>query len=908
MKLTKILFTLLITTFLFNLSASAQQDSVALNNIISKTKRLSDEQPIEKVYLHFDKPYYAVADTVWFKAYVTTEQNVPSPLSKIVYVELWTAKDSLVQTVKLPVKNSVAYGNIPLNMNTYKQGNYYVRAYTLWMANFDNAFFFTKTILIGEAIDKQLITNITLSSEPSDKNIKTNAKIQFRDMSKKAYANKVVNWQVFSNYDVFAKGKATTDQNGVITISVTSKNGEPITKGSILASINIAEKETVNASFDLKQTANNVDFQFFPEGGELISGIPNQVAFKAVKISGLSVDVKGSIIDEQNNELTTFTSSFGGMGSFFLTPEVGKTYRAKTTFKDGSVKIFELPKAVATGIGLQVINSNTEFINLKILANTPYFEANKDKTFFVVAQNSNVVYYAAKASLKNQVIITKLPKSSFPSGIVQLTLFDTNNQPLSERLVFILHPNTINLSVKSDLPQYKPRQKVKLTVDAKSSTNLPLVGDFSVSVTDEQKVPVDENSETTILSSLLLSSDLKGYVEKPNYYFTKTDDKKLAELDKLMLTQGYRRFSYKAILAGEYPLINFLPEQGINITGTLRDRTGMPVRKGAMRLMVTGKPISAETVTSNMGVFNFQNLNLPDSSQVVVSAKYNANAANLMIMLDGVPSPAASRNPNVADEVANIDTVLSAYLNNSQKQYRYLRTLKTVEIKGAPIKKPSHSDHPSLSGLSPNPDHLLSGDRFNAGCTFLLQCLKTMATGLTFENENFYVSRDFNAGSKTPVQVFINGNPVDARDINSVSASEVESVEIFLKDDLGTVDRTYGTRGVMVINTKKAPVGKKISKQELMDMLPKANIITYSPPGYAKEREFYSPKYLPGAPITSSDLRTTLYWNPKVVTDDKGNYSFEFFNADGKGTYRVVVEGLDKSGNLGRAVYHYTVK
>jgi hypothetical protein len=237
-----------------------------------------------------------------------------------------------------------------------------------------------------------------------------------------------------------------------------------------------------------------------------------------------------------------------------------------------------------------------------------------------------------------------------------------------------------------------------------------------------------------------------------------------------------------------------------------------------------------------------------------------------------------------------------------------MRTLKTVEIKGAPIKKPSHADHSALSGLNMTPDHLLSADRFTAGCNFLLDCLKTMATGMTFDTENFYVSRDYNQGSKTPVQVFINGNPVDARDINNVSIAELESVEIFLKDDLGTVDRAYGTKGVLVINTKKPPVGKKITKEELMNMLPKTNIITFNPMGYAKEREFYSPKYLPNAIINSNDLRTTIYWNPKLITDEKGNVSFEFFNADGRGSYRAVVEGFDKNGNIGRAIYRYTVK
>ena len=143
MRLTRILLTIFSLLFIFNLNALAQDaDSLTLTKIITKTKKLSDEQPVEKVYLHFDKPYYAVADTMWFKAYVTIEQNTPTPLSKIVYVDVYTAKDSLVQTVKLPVKNGVAYGHVPLNMQNYKQGNYYVRAYTLWMINFSDGYNF----------------------------------------------------------------------------------------------------------------------------------------------------------------------------------------------------------------------------------------------------------------------------------------------------------------------------------------------------------------------------------------------------------------------------------------------------------------------------------------------------------------------------------------------------------------------------------------------------------------------------------------------------------------------------------------------------------------------------------------------------------------------------------------------
>ncbi len=895
-------------TFISLSSAFAQQDTIALQNILNKTKRLTEAQPIEKIYVHFDKPYYAVADTVWLKAYLTTSHNIPSQLSKIIYVEMYNEVDSLVQTVKLPVVNSVAYGNIPLGMNSFKQGNYYVRAYTMWMLNFDSAYFFSKNILIGEAIDKKLLTTISYQDTPTDKGIKTTARIQFRDIEKKPIANKAVNWRVFHNYDVFSRGKGTTDANGYLTVSVTSKPGDPISKGSLVADINVLEKELASASFNIKQSDQEIDFQFFPEGGALITGIPNQVGFKAVKSNGLGVDVKGVIIDQSNNEVGTFSSSFAGIGNLFLSPTPSNTYRAKYTAKDGISKTIDFPKPVAEGITLQVNNATAEEITLRVVANDAFFANHKEKLFSLVAQNSNVVGYAAKITLKNQLTIVKIPKENFPSGIVQITLFNEKEEPLSERLAFILHTNSMQLALKADLPTYKPRQKVKLSINAKSKGQ-PIIGDFSIAVTDEQKVPIDENKETTILSSLLLTSDLTGYVEKPNYYFNKTDAKKLADLDRLMLTQGYRRFAYKDILAGKFSKVFLLPEQGINISGTLRDLTGMPIKKGMMRMMVTGKPISAAVSTSNVGVFNFKNLVFPDSSQVVITARSNPNYNNLMIMLDGLPSAAKGRNIYAPDEIENIDTALASYLNNSQRQYRFLRTLKTVEIKGTAVKKPSSADHPTLAGLSVIPDRFIDGSQLQ-GCNFLLECVRTQAQSFTYniDEQKFYITRDYNQGSRIPAAIFLNGMNIDANGLSSITGNDVESIEIFLTDPLGTVDRIYGTKGVIAINTKKAPKGEKLSKEAFLAMIPKKYEIKYTPMGYSKEREFYSPKYLPNSPITSSDLRTTVYWNPKLITDESGNVTVEFNNADGKGNYKAVVEGIDKNGNVGRTVIRYSVK
>ncbi|CAM4169548.1 hypothetical protein SAMN06265348_105348 [Pedobacter westerhofensis] len=906
MNYLKLSFAFFILCFTISISASAQQDTAILSNILNKSKIIADRYPAEKVYLHFDKPYYSVADTMYFKAYLTFEQNVPSPLSKVVYVDLINSQDSIVKTLKLPVTNSVAYGSLDLDMINFKQGNYHVRAYTVWMFNAGPEYFFTKSIPIGEAIDKKLITHISYNTAQTDKSQVIDARIQFKNLDKIPQAGKTVNWSVTSNYEVVSRGKGVTDANGVLKLSISPRGKEFITTGNLLTELNMVPQEPpVSTSFVLKPVVGNDDVQFFPEGGELVKGVPTQIAFKAINQKGLGIDLTGTLTDNDGNQITTFTSSHLGMGSFYLNAEGTKTYKANITFKDGSKKSFDLPKAVESGISVQVNTTNPELVNFKIVANDGYFQQNQGKSISIVAQNGGRVYYAAQSKLQTQVTAAKIPTSKFPSGIIQMTLFGSDGQPISERMFFVLHKNAMNLTLKSDLPAYKPRQKVRMTISAKDSTT-HLVGDFSLSVTDLQKVPVDENTETTILSSLLLTSDLKGFVERPNYYFVKTDEKKRQELDVLMLTQGYRRFSYKEILANRFPVTTFMPEQGITFTGTLRDRTGMPLKKAGLRLTSPGRTLSSQALTSNMGVFTFPNLVFEDGAELVINANYGAGNNN-MIMLDAPFVPDITKNPAEATEVANIDSTLSSYLDNSKKQYSNLRTLKEVKITGATVKKPSHTDYIALTGLSMMPDHMIAGERF-ADCNDLMMCLKTMAVGMTFDVDKFYVSRSYNQGDRTPVQIFINGNAVDAISVSSVMPKDVESVEIFTQDQLGIVFKQYQCNGVIVINTKKVEKSN-MSLADLKKLMPQNNILKFTPKGYTRAKDFYSPKYVTQtSSYTGNDLRTTIYWNPKVITNATGDTAVEFYNADGRGTYRAVIEGVDVNGNVGRFVYRYIVK
>ncbi|MFI5159106.1 MAG: carboxypeptidase regulatory-like domain-containing protein, partial [Sphingobacteriales bacterium] len=243
------------------------------------------------------------------------------------------------------------------------------------------------------------------------------------------------------------------------------------------------------------------------------------------------------------------------------------------------------------------------------------------------------------------------------------------------------------------------------------------------------------------------------------------------------------------------------------------------------------------------------------------------------------------------------------------RQYAGTRVLKEVVVVAkSEVKKPSHLDYPALTGLSPVPDHVVAQEQLT-GCNFLTQCLSTAVMGFTYEQGNFYLTRDYNAGNKsTPAAIYYNGLPVDASYLDNIDPKTVETVEVFLNDGLSSINKMSETKGVIVVTGKKQPKGEKISLAQLKEMMPQTNLITITPQGYARTMEFYVPKFsVPKTNVTYSDLRTTVYWNPKIITDTTGKASFDFFNADGKGLYRVVLEGIDSDGNIARYVYHYKV-
>ncbi|QBQ42197.1 carboxypeptidase regulatory-like domain-containing protein [Sphingobacterium psychroaquaticum] len=896
--------------FLFaglSLQVNAQQKpAIPINTVVEKVQKYFGVYPVEKVHLHFDKPYYAVGDTLWFKTYLNHNLYEYNP-SKIVYVEVLTSRDSLIQTLRVPLENNAGKGQLVLDPQFVSQDNYRFRAYTKWMANFDNGYFFNKIVPIGDAINKKLGADVSYSSEGGTK---TKATIQFRDRQGNLLGRKKLSWEAIDGWDAFDKGKTETDDMGRVTINLNIKEKNYLKNGRLIVKIDGDKTDpTLVGNYSLSNALWDVDVQFFPEGGELLAGLSKKVAFKALSTTGRGVRLKGKIVDSKKKEVAEFEDLGLGMGYFSFVPVLGEKYKATIAFDNGQQRTFDLPEVKAEGLSLVLHKEEGDNVQFGLVSNDAFFEKNTNQPFYVLGQSNGHLVYAAQATLKNASVLINIPKDKLPNGIVQLSIMHPDGRLISERLVFNDSQEFLPIKISTDKTVYGQKDPVKLSIAV--ATKDTLKSNYSVSVVDEAKVPYNDDEDLGILSNYLLTSDLKGYVERPNYYFNTANANRKEALDALLMTQGFRRFSYDDLIAEKLPQVQFMPEQGINISGILRLNTGRAYPNGGLLLSIPSRNFRKDVYTDNSGRFVFENLVFADSSKVTVNARGNDNFRNLVINMDQSYFPAIDQgNPYARNNIQNIDNEMKAYLTNSKNEYRTSILIDEIQVTGIQKKQVTSKEFSALSGLS-MPEHRIEADRLS-GCNVLTMCLSTLLTGITYDTQTlkYYVSRNYNQGSRVPVQFFLNGMPIDEPSLNSIQTAEIEAIEIFLRDDLGTVSRMYQNDGVVSIMTKKNDQKKmpRMSLSEIESLLPKTNIVEMMPLGYVKERKFYAPKYDTPASKNTNDYRTTIYWNPDVVLDATGKVSLDFYNADGNGKYKVVVEGQDEAGTIGRSVYYYNVK
>lgn len=883
------------------LSFISRMDGDPFEALLARMKDFNKKYAQEKVHLHLDKPYYAVGDNIWFKAYIlNTETLQPSDISKILYVELINEKDSLKKQLILPTGGGISWGDFKLP-DSLTEGNYRIRAYTQWMRNAGSEFFFDKTIKIGNSWANTVFTrtNYTFSKEKTAE--KVEAKIIFTDKEGKPYQEKEVRYEVQLNFRSLFKGKAMTNAQGEVSLDFLNTQPSLYKSGKILATITLEDQKKVTKEIPIKATSKDIDVQFFPESGNLVESLPNKIGIKAVNASGLGEQVSGTIVDQNGIEINHFETRQLGMGNFVLNPQPGNTYQAKIKFSDGSEKNFNLPLVRPSGyvISVNSQNKDKDKLTLKIMRSE---DLSGQKELHLVGQHSGTIQFTTKVNADKQIINISIPKKELVEGILQLTLFSGENVPIAERLVFIHNPqDRIQASLQTEKTTYTKREKVTLNLNSTYSGQ-PVSGSFSVAVTNTSAVKPDPENESNIFSTMLLTSDLVGYIEKPNYYFINESPETLQDLDNLMLTQGWRRILWKNVISNMPPITRFAAEKGQTISGTITNYSGKPSPNSKVSLFSSsGGFFALDTLTDAQGRFNFDRLVFPEDTKFIVQARTAKDKKRVDIHMDLIPGQIITKSKNTGDIEVNVNEALSAYLQRSGNYFDELNKRglleKTMLLKEVQIteKKQQAKNSSNLNGAG-RADAIITAEQLST-CTTLSQCLQGRVAGLMVMNGQAYLSRN---GGRNPMTVMLDGMNMGSDFLDQINVMDVETIEVLKSIANTAIYGMNGDGGILVITTKRG--GGNYSNSFT------PGITTYNPKGFYIPREFYAPKYDPSVPDRKPDLRTTVYWAPQVPTDGQGKSSFSFFNTDEPGVYRVVLEGMDYFGHLGRTVYTYEVK
>ena len=849
-----------------SLSAQTMQDTIIAN--FSLMERI----PKEKLYLHLDKPFYGAGEKIWFKGYLvnaTTHQD--NSQSNFIITELINRSDSIVERKKIR-RDSLGFHNAFTLPATLPAGDYYLRGYSNWMLNEDPDFFFSRNIKIGNSIDNTIVSSIEYQQEDDTH---YTAKIKFTSNVQAVFENTTIKYLYLENGKIKNKGKKKTDENGWISISL------PDLKSPAARRIEVEFDDPqyiYKRTFHLPVFTNDFDVKFFPEGGALLS-IPHQnVAFKAQGADGFSKEVEGFLFNSKGDTLTNFRSEHNGMGIFTMNPVNNETYYVTVRTNDSITKRFDLPAIEPKGISIAMSHYKQE-IRYEIQKT----EATEwPQKLFLLAHTRGKL--AILQPINPKRTFGKMNDSLFTEGITHFMLIDEQGNALSERLIFVPDHKPNQWQITADQPTYGKREKVSLQIAAKDNEGNPVEGTFSVSITDRKSIQPDSLADN-ILSNLLLTSDLKGYVEDPAYYFLNQDARTLRSIDYLMMTHGWRRHKMENVL--RTPSLNFTNyiEKGQTISGRIMGFFGANVKKGPICVLAPKYNIIATTETDEKGQF-IVNTSFRDSTTFLVQARTKKGFAGVDILMDPPQYPVATHK---APYFNGATTFMEDYLMNTRDQYYMEGGMRVYNLKEVTVT--AKRERPSSKSI------------YTGGInTYTVEEDRLQGYGQTA----------FDAASRLPSVTITNGSEIHIRN-NSEPAIIViddivyEDASDILKDiqvsDMSSISLLRGADAVILgPRASGGAVVITLKDPRNLPARPAQGIITYTPLGYSESVEFYHPTYDTPEKKNAqrSDFRSTVYWNPELRLDAEGKATIEYYTPDSTAPEDIIIEGVDKNGKVCR--------
>ncbi|MBR5639799.1 MAG: hypothetical protein IKW83_08560 [Muribaculaceae bacterium] len=863
--------------------------------------------PQEKIHVMTDKPYYITGDTIWLRAFVVNAVNhQPVDASKFVYVELISPMNTVDMRIKIKEHDGVFKGYLPLDPTKIAEGEYTLTAYTMFMQNQGEQYFFKKKVKITSsfAIKRKIDHEFEWKNQGKDnESLKINLRYLDTETGQPC---------PYNSFTYTLPNGKTSDWQGSdrnLSIEVDHKD---LRDGALFVQYgNYGKYITFPSS-----SKTTYDVSFYPEGGYLVPGFDNRMTFKAMDNNGKSIDIRGDIVDDTGKKVAQLKTSHDGMGITSFAPQADVVYQAVCYNDELGEKTFDLP------------------------------QVRSDATVIQVKKEDKAVKIEAKGSLQNRATIAvqqrgrllatglgsvTVETDTLPAGVVQALLMNDKGRMLSERLFFITGKQAPVAKLNSNKTGYESRELVQATVDI--SEFYDTTGNFAVSVTDNRTIVSD--STTSIFTNLLLQSDLQGRISNPAWYFSAQNRQQ--ELDMLMMTQGWRRYDVPHALIGKCVAPQFPIEQGQAMSGTIRTEWRNKLMENATIKVIAPDIRYAETTLSDSnGQWFIDNMSFPDSVKFVVQAESPKGSTLSNLKIDDDMFPIVSTIPftkKLLDQNV-IDEQEISYISNEKNRLSYIDGVATilldeVVVSKRIIKKPE-TVYELLSVKSY--DYQFFEKR---GINSFDNAIRYFA-GIAKNDKGLYSIRDRNQrvgilvdGVPLETDVTSNGsvamNP-NARRIASrsqISSMVMESsidntfnylIQMYPFDAVKQIDYIPGYAaiaigggrykgGVLCVTTKDG--SEKVTRRTDITLK------VVSPLGYQKPAEFYAPRYDTGdnGIGEGTDLRETLYWNPSISIVNNKQARFNFYtNDDASTSYTITVEGVTSNGELIHAVKRITKK
>lgn len=866
------------------------------NNLLSQT--------IEKAHLTTDKNLYAQEDTIWFKAYTFGRDNRLSDKSLSLKVVVSDTEGNKLKETSWPILQGMAEGYLVAPKD---EGKYIIAAISGQMVGSSPEMAFTRSFFVRSELVDDVLLSAFLRSDPEHVSDSLVVDVYSRMNPTSPAPDYRFSYELWSGENRLDRGNERTNGDGEFRLKLTDIPTNLSSYRLIIKSNEGNRQGDYQFTLPIESVPSPIDLQFFPEGGQLVAGVPNRVAFKAMKSSERPVDIKAVLLNESGQVLDTITSYYQGMGSFNLIPN-HEPLRVRIIEPFQIDSLYSLPSTLNEGLSLSLVQGQENQPLIRLIPSTNY----KAEQVNISIQQFDQVVHSFQAFVNHRQFF-ELHMDNLSPGVASVKISGPSGEPLAERLFFAKPDSRVNVKLTTDKKEYAPREEVVANIEVLDEDGLPVAGSFSFSAIDIDRSisPVDDQPK--LMAQILLKSELKGFIPTPNFYFS--GHVMAAEaLDLVMLTNGWRRFVPS----------RFEDAEGIE---------GFIIRNNNKRKIITDKKIKI----TDLEAFVQKDVQVEGEGFYIPSSYFKYKGDSFLITADqeGARDKFSIRISD-SSRLAAIELFKSVVENRKQfnanqalyqlpfklREDRFNNTLilSTVIVQSNRNTEEIcelqdyHFEKPWITKMAGELDLtrasiqalLLQMGRQVVGfgdvklISIRAGASKILAVDALLSNEKTL------GGVPIPFRVFINCDEIPVIPSYNFTIPPdmqiLKTLEQISFSNLAAISvkrGSYDERPILIIHTQDDKVIYKPTFEKFKILRAYTD---YS-------REFYSPAFDTPEKVNDQvpDLRTTIFWQASVVTDENGKAQVRFYNADRPNKIQINVEGVDTYSNIGFTQTSYQV-